>query len=533
MQVVSRHALRVVRAMGMEDVSRVIPTVGPEQEYFLVDKKLYEKRPDLIFCGRTLFGTKPPKGQELEDHYFGVIKPRVAAYMKDLDHELWKLGILSKTKHNEAAPAQHELAPIFTTTNIATDHNQLTMEVMKKVADKHGMVCILHEKPFAGVNGSGKHNNWSLSTDTGVNLLDPGKTPSENIQFLLFLSAVIKAVDEHQDLLRISVASAGNDHRLGAAEAPPAIVSMYLGDELTEILNAVAAGEHYTEHELTKMQIGAKILPQFSKDNSDRNRTSPFAFTGNKFEFRMLGSSASIADANVAINTGVAHVLRDFADVLENSEDVKSAATGLIRDVVKNHSCIIFNGDGYSKEWEIEAHKRGLLNLKSTVDAIPLFESEKNVALFVRNHVFNETEIHSRCEIMLENYSKVLHIEALTMLEMVRCSVIPAISDYIGSLSGNIKALREVAPDAPCVGQLKTVNKLAKLLDEIYLGVNVLDTAVSLAEKGDSELAKARAYREQVFSAMEALRYSVDSAEALCDARAWPFPKYSELLFGI
>ncbi len=533
MQVVSRHALRVVKAMGMENVNRVITTVGPEQEYFLVDKKLYEKRPDLIFCGRTLFGTKPPKGQELEDHYFGVIKPRVAAYMKDLDHELWKLGILSKTKHNEAAPAQHELAPIFTTTNIATDHNQLTMEIMKKVADKHGMVCILHEKPFAGVNGSGKHNNWSLSTDTGVNLLEPGKTPSENIQFLLFLSAVIKAVDEHQDLLRISVASAGNDHRLGAAEAPPAIVSMYLGDELTEILNAVATGEHYTEHELTKMGMGAKILPQFSKDNSDRNRTSPFAFTGNKFEFRMLGSSASIADANVAINTGVAHVLREFADALENSNDVVSTAKELIRDVVKEHSRIIFNGDGYSKEWEIEAEKRGLLNLKSTVDAIELFESEKNVALFVRNHVFNETEVHSRCEIMLENYSKILHIEALTMLEMVRCSIIPAISDYIGTLSSNIKALRDVAPDAPCVGQLKTVNKLAKLLDEIYLGVNVLDTAVTLAEKGDNALTTAKTYREQVFSAMEALRYSVDNAEALCDARAWPFPKYSELLFGI
>jgi len=533
MQVVSRHALRVVRAMGMTDVNRVITTVGPEQEYFLVDKELYEKRPDLIFCGRTLFGTKPPKGQELEDHYFGVIKPRVARFMEELDRELWKLGILAKTKHNEAAPAQHELAPIFTTTNIATDHNQLTMEVMKKVAEKHSMVCLLHEKPFAGVNGSGKHNNWSLSTDTGVNLLDPGKTPSENLQFLLFLAAVIKAVDEHQDLLRISVASAGNDHRLGAAEAPPAIVSMYLGDELTEILEAIASGEQYTEHELIKMQTGAKILPQFSKDNSDRNRTSPFAFTGNKFEFRMLGSSASIADANVAINTGVAHVLREFADVLENSEDVLGSAKELIRDVVKNHKRIIFNGDGYSKEWEIEAEKRGLLNLRSTVDAIPLLTSEKNIALFERNHVFNETEVHSRCEIMLENYSKILHIEALTMLEMVRCSIIPAVSDYIGTLSRNISALRNVTPDAPCVGQLKTVNKLAKLLDEIYLGVKALDTAVEFAEKSDSAYLSAKAYREHVFTAMEALRYSVDSAEALCDARAWPFPKYSELLFGI
>ncbi len=533
MQVVSRHALRVVKALGMDDVNRVITTVGPEQEYFLVDKKLYEKRPDLIFCGRTLFGTKPPKGQELEDHYFGVIKPRVAAFMKDLDHELWKLGILAKTKHNEAAPAQHELAPIFTTTNIATDHNQITMEVMKKVAEKHSMVCLLHEKPFAGVNGSGKHNNWSISTDTGVNLLDPGKNPSENVRFLLFLSAVIKAVDEHQDLLRIAIASAGNDHRLGAAEAPPAIVSMYLGDELNEILEAVATGEHYTEHERIKMQTGAKILPQFSKDNSDRNRTSPFAFTGNKFEFRMLGSSASIADANVVINTGVAHVLREFADTLENSEDVAAAAKALIRDVFNDHKRIIFNGDGYSKEWEIEAEKRGLLNLKSTVDAIPLLVSEKNIAFFERNHVFNETELRSRCEIMLENYSKILHIEALTMLEMVRCSIIPAISDYIGTLSSNIKALRDVAPDAPCVGQLKTVNKLAKLLDEIYLGVKVLDTAVELAEKSDDAYTCAKDYREQVFTAMEALRYSVDSAEALCDARAWPFPKYSELLFGI
>ncbi len=532
MEVISRQALRVVRLFN-PDVKRVITTVGPEQEYFLVDKKLYDKRPDLIFCGRTLFGAKPPKGQELEDHYFGVIKPRVAAFMKELDRELWKLGILAKTKHNEAAPAQHELAPIFTTTNIATDHNQLTMEMMKKVAAKHGLVCLLHEKPFAGVNGSGKHNNWSLSTDTGANLLDPGKTPSENLQFLLFLSAVIKAVDEHQDLLRISVASAGNDHRLGAAEAPPAIVSMFLGDELTEILQAIERGEHYTEHETTKMETGAKILPRFIKDNTDRNRTSPFAFTGNKFEFRMLGSSASVADANVVLNTIIADTLREFADSLEGSENIYSAVTKLVRKTVKEHSRIIFNGDGYSKEWELEAAKLGLLNLKSTVDAIPHFVDKKNIELFERNHVFTETELCSRVEIMLENYSKLLHIEALTLIDMTRCSVIPAVSKYVGELSRNISSVREVVADMPCKAEVKTVTKLSKLLDEIYTGVRALETAVSITEETEGCLEKARLYRSQVFTAMEALRFSIDAAETLTATENWPFPKYGELLFSI
>ncbi len=532
MEVISRQALRVVRLFNPE-VKRVITTVGPEQEYFLVDKKLYDKRPDLIFCGRTLFGAKPPKGQELEDHYFGVIKPRVAAFMKELDTELWKLGILAKTKHNEAAPAQHELAPIFTTTNIATDHNQLTMEMMKKVADRHGFVCLLHEKPFAGVNGSGKHNNWSLSTDTGVNLLDPGKTPSENAQFLLFLTAVIKAVDEHQDLLRISVASAGNDHRLGAAEAPPAIVSMFLGDELIEILEAIEHKEQYTEHEIAKMETGAKILPRFNKDNTDRNRTSPFAFTGNKFEFRMLGSSASIADANVVLNTIIADTLREFADRLEGSENLYKDVNHLIRKTFREHKRIIFNGDGYSKEWENEAERLGLLNLKSTVDAIPHFVDQKNIELFERNHVFTETELRSRLEIMLENYAKILHIEALTLIDMTHCSVIPAVSKYVGALSRNITSVRDVFPDMPCVAEVKTVKKLAKLLDDIYLGVKALETAVSITEEIEGYLEKAQAYRAQVFTAMEALRFSIDAAEALTDSEDWPFPKYGELLFSI
>ena len=435
MQALNKQALRILKLFGKDDVKKVITTVGPEQEYFLVDKEMYEKRPDLVFCGRTLFGSRPPKGQEMEDHYFGTIKPRVSAYMKELDEELWKLGVLAKTKHNEVAPAQHELAPIFTTTNIATDHNQLTMELMKSIANKHGLACLLHEKPFAGVNGSGKHNNWSISTDTGVNLLEPGDTPAENAQFLLFLTAVIKAVDDYQDLLRVSVASAGNDHRLGANEAPPAIVSMFLGDELTEILKSIENGTTYIAKEKSPMEIGVRVLPKFFRDTTDRNRTSPFAFTGNKFEFRMLGSTFSIAGPNIILNTIVAEELRQFADTLEKSSNFDEDLNTLIKNTIKDHNRIVFNGNNYSDDWIKEAESRGLLNLKTTPDALPYFVSSKNVDLFTKHHVFSESELYSRYEILLENYSKTLHIEALTMIDMTKKDIIPAVLEYQGEIA--------------------------------------------------------------------------------------------------
>ena len=434
MDAINKQALRIVKLFGMNDVKRVNTTVGPEQEYFLVDKAAYDKRPDLIYCGRTLIGAMPPKGQEMDDHYFGVLKPRIAAFMRELDTELWKLGVLAKTEHNEVAPAQHELAPIYTTTNIAADHNQLTMEIMKKTALRHGLVCLLHEKPFDGVNGSGKHNNWSLSTDTGVNFLSPGKHPGDNQLFLLTLAAVIKAVDEHQDLLRISVATAGNDHRLGANEAPPAIISMFLGDDLAELLYYVENGMHHDGAKKIKMKLGADIIPLFGKDNTDRNRTSPFAFTGNKFEFRMLGSASSISDTNVMLNTMVADVFSEFADRLEKADDFDNELHSIIKDTISGHKRIIFNGDGYSDEWKAEAEKRGLLNLESTVDALPLLKTEKNIAMFEKHGVLSRAEINSRVDIVLENYSKILHIEALTLIEMMNREVIPAISEYTNRL---------------------------------------------------------------------------------------------------
>ena len=478
MDAINRQALRILRLFGNTRVKSVLTTVGPEQEYFLIDKTLYNQRKDLIFTGRTLFGAKPPKGQELEDHYFGALRPRVAAFMKELDEELWKLGILAKTKHNEVAPAQHELAPIFGTTNIATDHNQLTMELMKKIADRHGLACLLHEKPFAGVNGSGKHNNWSISTDTGVNLLEPGDSPQENAQFLLFLVAVIKAVDEHQDLLRISVASAGNDHRLGANEAPPAVVSMFLGDELTGILHALESGESYDQHIRPMMEIGSDVLPKFPKDTTDRNRTSPFAFTGNKFEFRMLGSTFSISGPNVVLNTIVADVLDGFATELEAADDFKTALASLIKRTIRDHKRIIFNGDNYTDEWLQEAERRGLLNLKTTVDALPYFISDRNIALFTRQHVFTEGEMHSRYEILMENYAKVLHIEALTMLDMARRDILPAVTRYSRSLADTALAKQALSSEIDCSMERHMVARLSRLTGCLYRKIEALELAV-------------------------------------------------------
>ena len=465
MQALNKQALRILRLFGNTDVKCVRTSVGPEQEYFLVDKALYEQRKDLVFCGRTLFGAKAPKGQEMDDHYFGVIKPRVAAYMADLNEELWKLGVLAKTEHNEVAPSQHELAPIYTTTNIATDHNQLTMEIMQKVAAKHGLVCLLHEKPFAGVNGSGKHNNWSMATDTGVNLLTPGETPYENAQFLLFLCAVIKAVDDYQDLLRVSVATAGNDHRLGANEAPPAVVSMFLGDELTAVLDAIENDAPYSGSEKTTMKLGVHVLPKFTRDTTDRNRTSPFAFTGNKFEFRMLGSAASISDANVVLNTAVAESLRQYADKLEGAEDFETALHDLIRDTIRAHKRIIFNGNGYDASWLEEAEKRGLLNLKTTPACAPYLMKEKNVRLFADHKIYSETELHARYEILLENYSKVLRIEALTMLDMVQTDILPAVSDYTAKLVRTAAEKKSLLGDAAGGYEYKTAARLSALTE--------------------------------------------------------------------
>ena len=528
------QALRILRILGDDRTNRVIPTVGAEQEYFLIDRKLYEQRKDLIFCGRTLFGVKAPKGQELEDHYFGAIKPRVSAFMKELDEELWKLGILAKTKHNEAAPAQHELAPIFATTNIATDHNQLTMETMKNVAARHGLVCLLHEKPFYGVNGSGKHNNWSLSTDGGKNLLDPGKSPNENMQFLLFLAAMVQGVDEYQDLLRISVASAGNDHRLGAHAAPPAIISIFLGDELTGILEAIENDRAYDSMECQKLETGVHVLPDLNKDTTDRNRTSPFAFTGNKFEFRSLGSAISIACPNIMLNTIMAEELRRFADQLEQTADLKTDVLQLVKKVMQKHKRIIFNGDGYSEEWVQEAKRRGLLNLRTTVDALPRYLDQKNVELFANHKIYTEAEMEARYETILEEYAKTLNIEALTMIEMVRQDILPSVSAYIAKLSNAILSKRSVSQDIPCATELSLVKKLSFLADSAYEKLEALEAVLADPKTVSvNVLTVSTYYRDAVIPAMDALRADVDQMEWHTASSYWPYPGYEDLMFQI
>ncbi len=534
MEDLSAQALRILRLFGDQKSKRVVTTVGPEQEYFLVDKELYDQRPDLRFTGRTLFGAKAPKGQELEDHYFGAIKPRVAAFMKDLDEELWKLGILAKTKHNEVAPAQHELAPIFTTTNVATDHNQLTMETMKNVAAKHGLVCLLNEKPFEGVNGSGKHNNWSISTDTGKNLLDPGKEPEKNTQFLLFLAAVIKGVDEYQDLLRISVASAGNDHRLGANEAPPAIVSMFLGDELEGILEAIEKDEPYTGIEAKQLQTGVHVLPDLAMDTTDRNRTSPFAFTGNKFEFRMLGSAISISCPNIMLNTIAAEELRQFADELEGTADLEGDVRKIVRRVMQQHKRIIFNGDGYSEAWTEEAKRRGLLNLPTTVDALPRYLDQKNVELFTSHKIYTEAEMEARYETIIEEYSKTLNIEALTMSEMVRRDILPAVSGYIASLAEAVASKRAAVAGLPCAAETSLIQKLSSLLDSAYEKVEALDTLVADGKaESHNALTVATYYKDVIIPAMNELRAVVDQMEVDTASQFWPYPSYGDLMFRV
>ena len=532
MEAINRQALRVLKLFGNADVTSVKTTVGPEQEYFLVDRETFKKRKDLIYTGRTLFGAKPPKGQELEDHYFGVIKPRVQAFMKELNEELWKLGILAKTEHNEVAPAQHELAPVFTTTNIAADHNQLTMEIMQKVAQKHGLVCLLHEKPFAGVNGSGKHNNWSISTNTGINLLEPGDTPYENAQFLLFLCAVIKAVDDYQDLLRISVASAGNDYRLGANEAPPAVVSMFLGSELTEILEAIEKDEPYGAKEKELMRIGVHTLPKFPKDTTDRNRTSPFAFTGNKFEFRMLGSSASVSTPNIVLNTAVAETLRQFANVLEGVENFESALHELIKKTITKHKRIIFNGNGYDEAWLKEAENRSLLNLKTTPEALPYFTHEKNIKLFTSHKVFTEVEIRSRLEILQENYCKLIHIEACTMLDMAKKDILPCVSKYAKVLDDTFIA-KKARDSKGFAYENETLNAINDLSDKAYYATKDLETAVAGTSSIENVKALSLYYKDEVLSKMERLRSFVDKLENLVAAEYWCYPTYGELLFGV
>ena len=533
MEALNRQALRILRLFGDKETVHVDTTVGPEQEYFLVDKKLYEERKDLVFCGRTLFGAKPPKGQELDDHYFGTIKTRVQAFMKDLDEELWKLGVYAKTEHNEVAPAQHELAPIFTTTNIAADHNQLTMEMMKKVAERHGLMCLLHEKPFAGVNGSGKHNNWSISTNTGVNLLDPGDSPRENAQFLLFLTAVVKAVDEYQDLLRASVATAGNDHRLGANEAPPAIVSMFVGDELMEVLESIMRETAYESKDKVEMKVGVHTLPRFIKDTTDRNRTSPFAFTGNKFEFRMPGSSQSISGINIVLNTIAAETLCQFADVLEQSEDFTTDLHNLVKDTLTAHRRILFNGNNYSPEWVLEAEKRGLLNLKTTADALPYFIHEKNVELFVKHKVFTAGEMYARYEIMLEGYCKTLNIEALTMLEMVKKDILPAVSDYCRDLTATALQKRQLLPDCSCEVEETLVKRLSKLSTCLYQKNDKLEKAL-LDCKAYTDLQElANYYRDVVLLSMQETRTVADELETIVGSSYWPYPTYCDLLFHV
>jgi len=533
MEAIDKQAMRVLKLFGNSEAHRVITTVGPEQEYFLIDKAMFEKRKDLIYTGRTLFGAKPPKGQELEDHYFGVIKPRVSAYMKELDEELWKLGIFAKTKHNEVAPSQHELAPIFTTANVATDQNQLTMEMMKKVATKHNLTCLLHEKPFAGVNGSGKHNNWSISTDTGVNLLEPGESPRENAQFLLFRAAIVKAVDDHQDLLRISVASAGNDHRLGANEAPPAIVSMFIGDELMGILKSIEDGTVYSQKDKAFMTIGVDVLPTFPKDSTDRNRTSPFAFTGNKFEFRMLGSTVSIACPNIMLNTIIADALCGFADELEKSDDFNSTLTKLVKKTVKEHKRIIFNGNNYSDEWLQEAEKRGLLNLSSTADALPYYISDENVKLFEKYGVFSKTEIYSRYEIQLENYCKQIHIEALTMVDMIKKDILPAACSYMKDLSKEAINKKQLCADISCELEETLLKKLSTLTSDLYKKTIELDEDVESDKEFKDALEEAKYYRNTVFSHMEDTRKTADEIEKTVGAKYWPYPTYGDLLFSV
>ena len=532
MEAINKQAMRILKLFGNTDVRHVNTTVGPEQEYFLVDKRYYEERKDLIYTGRTLFGAPCPKGQELEDHYFGTIKSRVQAFMNELNEELWKLGVLAKTEHNEVAPAQHELAPIFSTTNIATDHNQLTMELIQRIAKKHDMVALLHEKPFEYINGSGKHNTWSLSTDTGVNLLEPGETPYENAQFLLFLCAVIKGVDEHQDLLRLSVATAGNDHRLGANEAPPAIISVFLGDELTEILEAIRDDIAYTNKEKELMRIGAHVLPKFPKDNTDRNRTSPFAFTGNKFEFRMPGSSSSIAGCNFVLNTVVADELKQFADILEKAPDFDSALNALIKGVIREHDRIIFNGNGYDDAWIKEAQKRGLLNLRTTPDALPYFIKPENIELFARHKVLNEEEMYSRYEIMMEEYTKILSIEAKTMVNMAHKEILPAASSYARTLAETCAMTMQVAGTENAY-ERETVKEISKLVDQAYRAMNYLKDVVDRADASEDFEARAFAYRDEVIGAMQALREPCDKLETMTDEKAWPFPTYGKLLFGI
>ena len=534
MQALNKQAMRILRLFGNTEVKCVRTSVGPEQEYFLVDKDMFEKRKDLVFCGRTLFGAKPPKGQELDDHYFGVIKPRVAAYMADLNEELWKLGILAKTEHNEVAPAQHELAPIYTTTNVATDHNQLTMEIMRKVASRHGLVCLLHEKPFAGVNGSGKHNNWSMATDTGVNLLTPGETPYENAQFLLFLCAVIKAVDDYQDLLRLSVATAGNDHRLGANEAPPAVVSMFLGEELTAVLEAIESDAPYSGTEKTVMKLGVHVLPKFTRDTTDRNRTSPFAFTGNKFEFRMVGSADSIACANIMLNAAVAESLKIYADRLEKAEDFETALHDLIKKTIKDHKRIIFNGNGYDDAWIQEAtEKRGLLNLRTTPDALPRILEKKNVDMLTSQKIFTPAEIYSRYEITLENYCKTVNIEGQTMVDMARKEILPAVEAYARDLADTCAVKQAAAPGVSGRYEKKTIAKLSTLADEIDEATDALESAL-IKYKTVSDVTEAACMiRDVILQKMAELRVVCDEAETVTAEKYWPFPTYGELLFGV
>ena len=534
MQALNKQALRVLKLFGNEDVKCVRPCVGPEQEYFLIDKAMYEKRKDLVFCGRTLFGAKPPKGQELDDHYFGAIKPRVEAYMEDLNTELWKLGILAKTEHNEVAPSQHELAPIFSVANIATDHNQLTMEIMQKVASRHGLVCLLAEKPFAGVNGSGKHNNWSLATDTGVNLFKPGETPYENAQFLLFLCAAVQAVDNYQDLLRLSVATAGNDHRLGANEAPPAVISIFLGDELTAVLDAIETDTPYSGTEKTVLKLGVHVLPKFTRDTTDRNRTSPFAFTGNKFEFRMVGSSDSIACANIMLNAAMAETLKEFADRLEGVSDFESALHDLIKETIKAHKRIIFNGNGYDDAWIKEAtEKRGLLNLRTTPDALATVLEKKNVEMLTSLKIFSEAEIRSRYEICLENYCKTVNIEGLTMVDMARKEILPAVEVYLGDLSGTVAAKTAAVPGLACKYEKDLISKLSKLADEISDAASSLDTTLIRLKAIPDVTDAAYVIRDVVLQKMAELRVVCDEAESITADKYWPFPTYGDLLFGV
>lgn len=532
MEAIDKQAVRVIKLFGDTDVKRVITTVGPEQEYFLVDKEVFLKRPDLINTGRTLFGARPPKGQELDTHYFGSLRPRVSAFMKELEEELWRLGVYAKTKHNEVAPAQHEFAPIFETTNIATDHNQITMELMKSIADKHGLACLLHEKPFTGVNGSGKHNNWSLITDTGVNLLEPGETPYADAQFVLFLVAVIKAVDEYQDLLRISVASAGNDHRLGASEAPPAIVSIFLGDELTEIIEALETEVDYHNREKNQMALGVTALPHFPKDMTDRNRTSPFAFTGNKFEFRMVGSAFSISGPNVILNTAVAEVLRQFADELEKSKDFKKDLAELVRKTIREHKRIIFNGNNYADEWVVEAQKRGLSNLKTTVDALPKFIEEKNVDVFQKHHVFTKAEVDSRYEIFMEGYCKIIQIEALTAIDMVKGKIIPACIEYQNELAKLIRQKKACGEyDASLEGYL--LDNISRLSASLLKKLTALESALLKVREEQDILVQGKFCRDNIFVAMSELRLIVDELETIVARKYWPFPTYEELLYSV